>query len=368
MEQRSIRLRHDTFIWISPEDLQHFKLRWNKLVKELTRVGIDDLVMLPEKNRFLQFVSALKLYGHSTAVQMSCIVRASEVDTNPDYYDIPKYYETLISISISQHPVLAGAPHSKETTATALQARTISQQLKGSKGAGKKGKSGKESTSSSQPAKEFSESNPHTKALVEKKAEETGEESAADIRKKIKCHNCGKAGHISTDCKKEKTRNPQKGKSKNKGEKVGSIFSALEVSDAVDSEDDEGFVVASQGVVFCATCESDNNDEDYPDDDEGVEFDVMDEDEQMPELIRVNDDDDSVVATEPAPLPSPSQPSVFAALYPLPSVSSSESTWAVPFSPHQQALPKLVDSPAEQLQVDPTTWRTLHVQLQFKRF
>ena len=52
----------------------------------------------------------------------------------------------------------------------------------------------------------------------------------------------------------------RKGKSKNKGEKVGSIFSALEVSEAVDSEDDEGFV-ASQGVVFCATCELD--DEEY---------------------------------------------------------------------------------------------------------
>ena len=71
---------------------------------------------------------------------------------------------------------------------------------------------------------------------MEKKAKETGE-SAADIRKKIKCHTCGKAGHISTDCKKEKSSKPQKGKSKkNEGEKVGSIFSALEVSDAVDSE------------------------------------------------------------------------------------------------------------------------------------
>ena len=67
---------------------------------------------------------------------MQCIVRASEVDTNTDY-DIPKFYETLVSISISQHPVLAGAPHAKEVTATALQARTISQQLKGSKGRGK---------------------------------------------------------------------------------------------------------------------------------------------------------------------------------------------------------------------------------------
>jgi hypothetical protein len=267
VEQTAIRLKHDTFIWISPEDLQHFKLRWDKLLlKELFRVGID-LVMLPPKNRFLQFVSALKLYGHSTVVQMQCIVRASEVDTNTDY-DKPKFYDNLISLSISQHPVTTGAPQIKD--ATVLQARTICRQLKGSK----KGKGGKDG-SSSQPAKESSESNPHTKALVEKKAKETGE-SAADIRKKIKCHNCGKAGYISTDCKKEKSSKPQKGKTKNKGEKVGSVFSALEVSDAVDSEDDEGFV-ASQGVVFCATCESDN-DEDHIDDEEGVEFDVMDED------------------------------------------------------------------------------------------
>jgi hypothetical protein len=84
VEQTAICLKHDTFIWISPEDLQHFKLRWDKLLKELIRVGIDE-VMLPRKNRFLQFVSALKIYGHSTVVQMQCIVRASEVDKNTDY-------------------------------------------------------------------------------------------------------------------------------------------------------------------------------------------------------------------------------------------------------------------------------------------
>ena len=180
MEQRSIRLKHDTFSWISPEDLQNFKLRWDKLVKELTRVGID-IAMLPLKNRFLQFVSALKLYGHSTAVQMACIMRASEVDTNNDY-DIPKFYDTLVSVSISQHPITTGVPQIKD--ATALQARTIGQQLKGSKkSAGKKGKIGKESSSSSQPPKESSESNPHTKALVEKKAKETGNQPPIFARK-----------------------------------------------------------------------------------------------------------------------------------------------------------------------------------------
>ena len=42
-------------------------------------------------------------------------------------------------------------------------------------------------------------------------------------------------------------------------EKVGSIFSASQVSAAVDNDDnDEGFVTL-QGVLFFAACESDNN-------------------------------------------------------------------------------------------------------------
>ena len=84
---------------------------------------------------------------------MQCsIVRASEVYTNTDY-DIPKFYDNLVSLSISQHPVLTtGATQIKD--ATALQARTISQQLKSSKkGAGKKGKGGKESTSASRSSR-----------------------------------------------------------------------------------------------------------------------------------------------------------------------------------------------------------------------
>ena len=114
---------------------------------------------------------------------MQFIVRAAEIDSNPDY-NIANFYETLVSCSISQNPILTGAPQIKED-ATAIQARTKSQQLKGAKGAGKKGKGGKDSSSSSQPAKESAESNSNTKALVEKKAKETGE-SAADMRKKIK--------------------------------------------------------------------------------------------------------------------------------------------------------------------------------------
>jgi hypothetical protein len=86
-------------------------------------------------------------------------------------------------------------------------------------------------------------------------------------------------------------------KSKNKGEKEA-------VSDAVDNDDnDEGFV-ASQGVLFCATCES-VNDEDYPVDDEGI-----------------------------------FQPSRFAAFYPLPPPEiSPESTWKEYFNYTRNHLP-----------------------------
>ena len=149
---------------------------------------------------------------------------------------------------------------------------------------------------------------------MEKEAKET-KESAADIRKKMKCRNCGKAGHISTDRKKEKSGKPQNGNFKNKGEKVGWIFSASEVSDAVNNDEDEGFVVASQEVVFCATFESDV-DEDYPVDAEGEDFEVMEESKQMPELI-----------APVSPMPVPVQPSRFAASYPLPQKTSPEGTW-----------------------------------------
>ena len=91
-----------TYNLISPEDLKKLKLWWDKLIKKITRVGID-LDSLPEKNRFLQFVSALKVYGHSTAFQMHCIIRAAEIVTNVDY-DIAKIYETLASLTLSQNP------------------------------------------------------------------------------------------------------------------------------------------------------------------------------------------------------------------------------------------------------------------------
>jgi hypothetical protein len=88
-------------------------------------------------------------------------------------------------------------------------------------------------------------------------------------------------------------------KSKNKGGKVGSIFSVSQVSEAVDIDDnDEGFV-ASQGVVFCATCKS------------------------------VNDEDYLVVDAEGI-----FQPSRFAVFYPLPPETSPEGTWREYFMDH----------------------------------
>ena len=44
-------------------------------------------------------------------------------------------------------------------------------------------------------------------------------------------------------------------------------------------------------------------------------------------LSATDEDDDSVIETEPAQLSPPSQLNVFSSLYPLPPVSSSESTW-----------------------------------------
>ena len=187
---------------------------------------------------------------------------------------------------------------------------------------------------------------------MEKKAKETGE-SAAEIRKKIKCHNCGKAGHILTDCNKEKSGKPQKEKSKNKGEKVGSIFSASEVSDAVDSEDDEGFV-ASQGVAFCATFESDN--EDHPVDAEGEEFEVMEESDQMPELIALD-------ISEPEPF----QPSRFSAFCPLPPRKYLEGFRLGPLRSHQSTFPQLVSTPEPALYDESVTWWINHIRSHCKR-
>ena len=205
-EQNVVRLKHDTFVWINPEDLPQFKLRWDKLIKEILRVGIT-IVMLPEKNRFLQFATALSQFGHSVMVKQRCILRVSTIETDPDY-DIDPFYTELVALNRAENPELNGVPQLKDPTV--LAARTITQQLKGEKGGGKKGNSkkgkggGSGSSTSSETTKESTDSgansNPNTKAYIERKAKETGK-SAAEIRKNTKCNNCGKVGHIASDCK-----------------------------------------------------------------------------------------------------------------------------------------------------------------------
>jgi hypothetical protein len=40
-EQTDVRHKHDYFVWVSPEVLQHFKLRWDDMIKEAIRSSWD---------------------------------------------------------------------------------------------------------------------------------------------------------------------------------------------------------------------------------------------------------------------------------------------------------------------------------------
>jgi hypothetical protein len=67
-EQKSIRVKHDTFSWTSPEDLAQYKYRWDKLVKELDRVGIKDQ-QLPAKGTILRVckcTEVLRTFNHGS--------------------------------------------------------------------------------------------------------------------------------------------------------------------------------------------------------------------------------------------------------------------------------------------------------------
>ena len=66
-EQTDVRHKHDYFAWISPEVLQHFKLRWDDMIKEAVRVGIDG--DLTHKSRFYHFSVALVKYGRSNRIR-----------------------------------------------------------------------------------------------------------------------------------------------------------------------------------------------------------------------------------------------------------------------------------------------------------
>ena len=82
-EQTDVRHKHDYFAWIGPEVLQHFKLRWDDLIKEAARVGMDR--DLSDKSRFYHFSVALVKYGHSDLVRRESVQRAAHIDVNPNY-------------------------------------------------------------------------------------------------------------------------------------------------------------------------------------------------------------------------------------------------------------------------------------------
>jgi hypothetical protein len=74
-KQTDIRHKHDYFVWTSPEVLQHFKLRWDNMIKDAVRVEIDG--ELSDKSRFYHFCFALVKYGHSDLVRRESTQRAA---------------------------------------------------------------------------------------------------------------------------------------------------------------------------------------------------------------------------------------------------------------------------------------------------
>ena len=128
-------------------------------------------------------------------------------------------------------------------------------------------------------------SNTATQAYIERQKKATGK-SAKDIKSSIECNKCGKKGHIAPDCRSSggKERKQPRNRSKNTGNRAGSIFaSSLQtVDEAVDDdtydEDQDGFVIDTAGV-FCAVI-SNQYDDLY-----------IDKDDLMPELVSDDDTD-----------------------------------------------------------------------------
>ena len=106
-----------------------------------------------------------------------------------------------------------------------------------------------------------------TQAYIERQKKAT-RKSAKEIKSSIECNKCGKKGHIAPDCKGSggKERKQPQNRSKNTGNRAGSIFaSSLQtVDEAVDDdtydEDQGGFVIYTAGVFFCAVISDQDSD------------------------------------------------------------------------------------------------------------
>jgi len=177
-EQTDVRHKHDYFSWISPELLSHFKLRWDELIKEATRVGIDG--ELSDKNRFYHFSVALVKYGHSDLVRRESAQRAAHIDVNADY-DIDDHYQTCIRLARIDTDTSTGTPNLREPD-TAL-AATIGQQLK-NPGRSGKGHSSDDSSvdsgSTTGSSASSGNSNTATQVYIERQKKATGKERKGD--------------------------------------------------------------------------------------------------------------------------------------------------------------------------------------------
>ncbi len=252
-EQADVRHKHDYFAWTSPEVLQHFKLRWDDLIKEAARVGIDG--DLTDKSRFYHFSVALVKYGHSDLVRRESAQRAAHVDVNPNY-DIEAHYQTCIRLARIDTDTSTGSPNLREP-GTAL-AATIGQQLKNPGRSGKGYVSDDSSIdlgSTTGSSASSGNANPVTQAYIEKQKKATGK-SAKEIKSSVECNKCGKKGHIAPDCRSSggKERKQPRNRSKNTRNRAGSIFaSSLQTVDEAVYDDtydqnQGGFVIDTAGV------------------------------------------------------------------------------------------------------------------------
>jgi hypothetical protein len=207
------------------------------MIKEAVRVGIDGEPS--DKSRFYHFCFALVKYGHSDLVRRESAQRATHIDVNPEY-NIEDHYQKCIRLARIDTDTSTGTPNLRERD-TAL-AATIGQQLK-NPGRGGKGfvsdDSSVDSESTTGSSAPSGNANTATQAYIERQKKATGK-SAKEIKASIECNKCGKKGHIAPDCRSSggKKRKQPRNRSKNAGNRAGSIFaSSLQtVEEAVDDD------------------------------------------------------------------------------------------------------------------------------------